>query len=151
MSSTVSLDSALDIADNKSELFKSKLLPAGGAAGEFLKKTAAGDYEKAWASLTATDIPDLTLAKITDSGDAASKDVGTGSGDVAAGDDSRFPTSDEKAALAGSGTPSASSKYITEDSTKDITTKELLGHSGDVVISGTTLTFENGILKSVAV
>ena len=76
---------------------------------------------------------------------------GSSAGQFAQGNDSRFPTSDEKAALAGSGTPSASSKYITEDSTKDITAKELLGHSGDVVISGTTLTFENGILKSVAV
>ena len=53
--------------------------------------------------------------KITGLGDAAIKDVGTGSGDVAAGDDGRFPTTDEKAALAGTGTPSVSNKYVTND------------------------------------
>ena len=40
--------------------------------------------------------------------------VGTVSGTVAAGNDSRFPTSDQKAALAGtSGAPSTSNKYVT--------------------------------------
>ena len=53
--------------------------------------------------------------KITGLGDAATKNVGTGSGDVAAGNDSRFPTTDEKAALAGTGTPSSSNKFVTAD------------------------------------
>lgn len=41
--------------------------------------------------------------------------VGTGAGTVAAGDDSRFPTTAEKAALAGtSGAPGAGNKYVTD-------------------------------------
>lgn len=41
-------------------------------------------------SLVANDIPSLTASKITDLGTAATKNVGTTSGTVAAGDDSRF-------------------------------------------------------------
>lgn len=42
-------------------------------------------------------------------------DVGTISGTVASGNDSRFPTTGEKAALAGtSGTPSGTNKYVTD-------------------------------------
>lgn len=44
-----------------------------------------------------------------------SVDIGTKADTVAAGDDSRFPTSDQKAALAGvGGTPSGSNKYVTD-------------------------------------
>ena len=64
-------------------------------------------------------VEDVTIEvaeiKITGLGDAATKNVGTGSGDVAAGNDSRFPTTDEKAALAGTGTPSSSNKFVTAD------------------------------------
>lgn len=42
-------------------------------------------------------------------------DVGTSASTVAAGNDSRFPTSDQKAALAGMGTPSSTNKFITND------------------------------------
>jgi len=42
-------------------------------------------------------------------------DVGSASSTVAAGDDGRFATSDEKAALAAEGTPSASNKYVTKE------------------------------------
>lgn len=41
-------------------------------------------------SLVANDIPSLTASKISDLGTAATKNVGTTSGTVAAGDDSRF-------------------------------------------------------------
>ncbi|MFA6093982.1 MAG: hypothetical protein WC986_13670 [Elusimicrobiota bacterium] len=41
--------------------------------------------------------------------------TGTAAGTVAAGDDGRFPTSDQKAALAGTGTPSAGNVYVTAD------------------------------------
>ena len=43
-----------------------------------------------------------------------SADIGTGANQLAAGNDSRFPTTGEKAALAGtSGTPSSTNKYVT--------------------------------------
>lgn len=49
-------------------------------------------------------------------GGAAVLGVGTTAGTVAAGDDSRFPTSGQKSALAGtSGTPGTGNKYITQD------------------------------------
>lgn len=51
-------------------------------------------------------------------GDAATKNTGTTAGTVAAGDDARFPTADEKAALAGTGTPSASNKFVTDDDSR---------------------------------
>jgi hypothetical protein len=58
-----------------------------GTAGTYTKVTtdskgriSSGD------NLSASDIPSLTLSKITDKGDAAGKNVGTGSSDVAAGD-----------------------------------------------------------------
>ena len=56
-------------------------------------------------------------------GDAAGKNVGTGENDVAAGNDSRFPTTDEKAALAGTGTPSGANKYVTEDGIPSVPSK----------------------------
>lgn len=44
-----------------------------------------------------------------------SADIGTGANQLAAGNDSRFPTTGEKAALAGtSGTPSGTNKYVTD-------------------------------------
>ncbi len=83
---TTYLSQALDNDANLSVTFRSKQLPAGGAAREVLMKDSAADFDRKWAALIADDIPDLTLAKITDSGDAAGKNVGTGSEDVAAGD-----------------------------------------------------------------
>ena len=48
-------------------------------------------------------------------GDSATKNVGTSAGTVAAGDDSRLPSSGEKSALAGtSGTPGSGNKYVTD-------------------------------------
>ena len=62
-------------------------------------------------------------------GDSATLDVGTGAGDVAAGNapaaavtshestytHANLPTADQKAALAGTGTPGAGNRYVTED------------------------------------
>ncbi len=81
----IPLKDALDIADNLSDEFQSKLLPDGGLAREILLKNSTDDWDRKWDTLEAGDIPNITLAKITDSGDAAGKNVGTGSGDVAAG------------------------------------------------------------------
>ncbi len=67
-------------------------------------------------SIVAADI----AASLKPSGTAAATDeslrrLGTGSTHAAAGDDSRFPTSGEKNALAGtSGTPGSGNKYVTD-------------------------------------
>ena len=62
---------------------------------------AAGDITSG--TLAVARIPDITLAKVTDSGGAAALDVGTGAGTVCAGDDGRLsdartPTSHNHAA-----------------------------------------------------
>lgn len=56
----------------------------------------------------------ITSAGVTYENLDGNGDVGTGASTVAAGNDSRFPTSDEKAALAGEGTPSALNKFTTK-------------------------------------
>ena len=43
---------------------------------------------------------------------------GSEAGKFGEGSDSRFPTTDEKAALAGTGTPSVSNKYVTDDDSR---------------------------------
>ena len=59
------------------------LANSGVTAGSYTKVTvdAKGRVTEG-ATLSATDIPDLTLAKITDAGTAASKDVGASAGNV---------------------------------------------------------------------
>jgi hypothetical protein len=37
-------------------------VPTGGAVGEFLKKTGAGDYVTGWAAITISDITGLSTA-----------------------------------------------------------------------------------------
>lgn len=56
----------------------------------------------------------ITSAGVTYENLDTNGDVGQVASTVAAGDDGRFPTSDEKDALAGEGTPSASNKYTTK-------------------------------------
>jgi hypothetical protein len=45
-------------------------------------------------------------------------DLGTGASQAAAGNDSRFPTANEKAALAGTGTPSGGNPYVNNDDSR---------------------------------
>lgn len=60
-------------------------------------------------------------------GTSATEDVGTTTGTVAAGDDSRFPTTGESAALAGSaGTPGSGNKYVTQDDVSATPTASLI-------------------------
>lgn len=60
------------------------LANSGVVAGTFTKVTvdAKGRVTNGVASLTATDIPELTLSKISDAGTAAAKDFGTAEGNV---------------------------------------------------------------------
>ena len=68
----------------------------------------------AWVDLTSQGVTYTAGTGLSLAGGAFSADFGTGSGKVAEGNDSRFPTSDEKAALAGtSGAPSGTNKYVT--------------------------------------
>ena len=58
--SKIFLKDALDNTNNLSAAFQNKLLPAGGTTGQFLKKTGAGDFVRAWATITTSDINNLT-------------------------------------------------------------------------------------------
>lgn len=68
-------------------------LPSIGTAGTYTKVTTdANGRVVSGASLSASDIPTITLAKISDAGTAASKDVGTSAGNVVAlGSDGKLP------------------------------------------------------------
>lgn len=60
-------------------------LPSVGTAGTYTKVTTdANGRVKAGTSLSASDIPTITLSKISDAGTAASKNVGTAAGNVVA-------------------------------------------------------------------
>lgn len=70
--------------------------PASGSAGAF-----------GWRVLVSADVPSLTLSKISDAGSAAALNVGTGSGTVAAGNDSRIVSALQPSGnLAGLASPS---------------------------------------------
>lgn len=77
VSGTASFDGSQSISINAT------LANSGVTAGTYSKVTVdAKGRVTAGASFEATDIPDLTLAKITDAGTAASKDVGASAGNV---------------------------------------------------------------------
>ena len=60
-------------------------LPSVGTAGTYTKVTTdANGRVKAGTNLSASDIPTITLSKISDAGTAASKNVGTAAGNVVA-------------------------------------------------------------------
>ncbi len=75
------------------------------------------------------DIVDSDVAAANKDGTAGTpsmRTLGTGAQQAAAGTDSRFPTTDEKAALAGThGTPSTSNRYVTQD---------IIDAKGDIVV-----------------
>ena len=68
-------------------------------------------------------------------GGSATLDVGTGAGTVAAGNDSRLPTFDQKSALAGTGTPGSSDKFVNESTLGGSATLEV-GTSVGTVAAG---------------
>lgn len=62
------------------DMTKAQFATNADAASGYVDKAKTAD--RLSASLTAADIPALTLSKISDAGSAASKDVGTGAGNV---------------------------------------------------------------------
>lgn len=73
----------------------------------------------------------LNLASDAAAETASRRTLGTGSNQAAAGNDGRFPTSTEKAALAGtSGTPGSANKYVTETDSRLTDSREPTGSAG---------------------
>lgn len=87
--------------------------------------------DAAWVDLTAQGVTYTAGSGISISGTTIAADTGTTSGKVAAGDDSRFPTGDEKAALAGtSGSPSTSNRYVTDGDSRNTNSRTPSGSAG---------------------
>ncbi len=90
-----------------------------------------------WEDLLAGEIEDVigsgpVQVSIEDGVATISLDIGTGSEDVAAGNDARFPTTNEKAALAGtSGSPSVSNKYVTNGDSRLSDSRDPNTHGND--------------------
>ncbi len=87
--------------------------PAAGTANSVYLSTDVGtdgtlyiDNGSAWKAVNPKDAAGAI---------AALRTLGTGSTQAAAGNDARFPSTDQKAALAGTGTPGAGNKYVTND------------------------------------
>lgn len=114
---TGALQSSNDLSDLSNASSARNNLGLGDAA-----ERLASDFLQ-----TSNDLYDLSSASNARSnlglGDAATKNTGTLAGEVAAGDDSRFPTSDEKAGLAAN-SPTAANPVITQGDTSTTPTAD---------------------------
>ena len=96
----------------------------------------------------------LNLASDAAANVASRRTLGTGSTQAAAGNDSRFPTANEKAALVGptGAAPSSTNRFVTQDSlTNQLTTDEkgaLAGTSGSPSTSNRFVTNSDGRLPT---
>jgi hypothetical protein len=74
-------------------------------------------------------------------------DVGVVASTVAAGDDSRFPTTDQKAALAGTGTPGAGDLYVNDSDSRMTDARTPVSHNNtyhsETYITSAGVTYEN--------
>ena len=98
------------------------------------------DGEK-WLTLSSGAVTDVTATlPIKSSGGTTpniSINVGSGANDVAAGNDGRFPTLNEKAALAGTdGSPSAQNKFVTDSDARLVDTRDPNAHANTHKVGG---------------
>jgi hypothetical protein len=118
--------------------------PASPVAGQLYFNTGDGNlyvYDgSSWVDLTAQGVSYSAGSGISISGTTIAADTGTSSTTVAAGNDARFPTSDEKAALAGTnGSPSTSNRYVTNTDARLTDARPLAAPSSSVSLNGQKL------------
>lgn len=135
VSNTQTFDGSGDVT------FTLVLANSGVAAGTYTKLTVNAQGIVTGAStLTAADIPSLTLSKITDAGTAASKNVGTAAGNV--------PVLDSGAKIAVALIPDITLSKVTDAGTaagKDVGTA-----AGNVPVLGTGGKLDEAVLPSIA-
>lgn len=83
-----------------------------------------------WIDLTSQGITYTAGTGLSLTDGAFSVQYGTTSTTATAGNDARLPTSDEKAALAGTGTPSGTNKYVTNDDSRLTDSRAPSGNAG---------------------
>lgn len=104
-----------------------------GTMNDELVKVSAADTTSGYLNAKVNAAAPLTKAIGSPAGNETLDlgiNVGTGAGTVAAGDDSRFPTAGEKAALAGTdGTPGAGNPYVTNSDSRNSDARTPTSHA----------------------
>lgn len=108
--------------------------PASPAEGQvYLNTTDDNLYvyvDGNWVDLTSQGVTYTAGTGLSLTDGAFSVQYGTTSTTATAGNDGRLPTTDEKAALAGTGTPSGSNKYVTNDDSRMSNSRTPTGNAG---------------------
>ena len=140
LGAVVSVTKAFDGSEDVE--FNLVLSPSGVKAGTYTKLTVNAEGIITGATtLAASDIPSLTLAKISDAGTAASKNVGTAAGNV--------PVLDDEAKILVSLIPSLTLAKISDAGTaaaKDVGTS-----AGNVPLLGADGKLDTAVLPAIAI